>query len=330
MTKCDWGLQLMQGVLICVMAPGAAGLLRWLKAGLQGRYRRLTAIWQPYRDLWKLFVKAAVRPETTSWVFAIAPPTLFIAYGWLAFLVPVFCEKALLSVDLFVVVYVLGLAHFVLALAGLDAGSPFGALGGYRTMFFHFITEVGFILVAAALTFQSNKPGLWASSDLGVLFSRHSASSWTMYLGNFSLVLLMGSLAILALFENGRLPMNNAHTHLELTMGSEAVFLEYGGRDLAILHWAEMIKMTFFIALLIQLFLPFPLTAVLVDEGTLRHALTIIDLGLKFFVVIAALVMWELHRPKLRLRSVIRPGLIAYALGLIAIVLLALTGGGAP
>lgn len=46
----------------------------------------------------------------------------------------------------------------------------------------------------------------------------------------------------LLLAENGRIPVDNPDTHLELTMIHECMLLEYSGRLLAVIHLASMLK----------------------------------------------------------------------------------------
>ena len=48
---------------------------------------------------------------------------------------------------------------------------------------------------------------------------------------SFGLALI--GLVIVAIAENGRIPVDNPATHLELTMVHEAMVLEYSGRHLA-------------------------------------------------------------------------------------------------
>ena len=43
------------------------------------------------------------------------------------------------------------------------------------------------------------------------------------------------ALIMVALAENGRIPVDNPATHLELTMVHEAMVLEYSGRHLALI-----------------------------------------------------------------------------------------------
>ena len=53
----------------------------------------------------------------------------------------------------------------------------------------------------------------------------------------------------LLLAENGRIPVDNPDTHLELTMIHECMLLEYSGRLLAVIHWASMLKTLVFFGL---------------------------------------------------------------------------------
>ena len=64
------------------------------------------------------------------------------------------------------------------------------------------------------------------------------------------------ALALVAIAETGRVPVDNPTTHLELTMIHEAMVLEYSGPSLALIEWASAIKLTLIMALLIALFVP--------------------------------------------------------------------------
>lgn len=311
---------LIQGMLVILLAPGIAGLLRYFKAGLQQRRRRTRTILQPYRDLLKLMQKPAVRSETTSWFFGITPAVLFTVYGLLVFLVPVFHRTTLVQGDLIVMIYLLGLARFVHSLAGLDAGAPFGGLGSSREMFLHFLSEIGLVLIIAALMLR------WETVSLSGLFEQH----WTLGANGILLYpelgLLALSLALLILLESGRIPIDNPATHLELTMAHKAIELEYAGRDLALIEWAEMIKLAFLLTLLGNLFIPFPaLLGTISGHDLLASGLALAAYVLKIVGLVLGLALWEMSRPKLRLRAVVGPGLVAMALSLTTIIYIVAT-----
>src|ERR1019366_803856 len=64
-----------QLLFLLTVAPLVSGLIKTLKARLQ--IRRGPGILQPYRDLYKLFRKGMVLPDTASWIFAATPYVVF-------------------------------------------------------------------------------------------------------------------------------------------------------------------------------------------------------------------------------------------------------------
>lgn len=296
------GLGLWQGVIVIGLAPGMVGLLRFFKAGMQGRRRTWQNIRQPYADLWKLLHKPAVRSRTTSLIFAVAPVMVFSIYGALACMLPLFPFRSVqIDPDLVLILYLLGLARFIISLAGLDSGASLGGLGSSREMFFHFLTEIGMGTIIAALMLKWNTFYL-----TGILENFQKNSS---HFFRPDSLLLAISLFLLILFEAERLPVDNPATHLELTMAHRAILLEYAGRDLALLEWAEMTKLFFLLGLWCSLFLPFTLSG----SGLAFIGNTGLFL-LEMIILTLAVAVWEMSRPKLRLRSV--SGLSMWAIGL--------------
>ena len=64
------------------------------------------------------------------------------------------------------------------------------------------------------------------------------------------------ALVIVALAENGRVPVHNPATHLELTMVHEAMILEYSGRHLAVIELAAALKLLLYVSLIGCVFIP--------------------------------------------------------------------------
>jgi formate hydrogenlyase subunit 4 len=56
--------------------------------------------------------------------------------------------------------------------------------------------------------------------------------------------------------ENGRVPVDNPATHLELTMVHEAMVLEYSGRHLAMIELAAALRLTLYLAMIACVFYP--------------------------------------------------------------------------
>ena len=71
-----------------------------------------------------------------------------------------------------------------------------------------------------------------------------------------SLGLVLVALLIVAIAENGRIPVDNPATHLELTMVHEAMVLEYSGRHLAMIEVAAALKLVLYVSLIGCVFVP--------------------------------------------------------------------------
>ncbi len=61
---------------------------------------------------------------------------------------------------------------------------------------------------------------------------------------------------MVAIAENGRIPVDNPATHLELTMVHEAMVLEYSGRHLALIDLAAELKLLLYVSLIACIFVP--------------------------------------------------------------------------
>jgi formate hydrogenlyase subunit 4 len=76
-----------------------------------------------------------------------------------------------------------------------------------------------------------------------------------------SLGLALFGLVLVAIAENGRIPIDNPATHLELTMVHEAMVLEYSGRHLALIELAASLKLILYVSLLACVFMPWGIAA---------------------------------------------------------------------
>src|SRR5690349_3336307 len=94
---------LLQVGLFALVSPAVVGTLWWLKARLL--LRKGPPPWQLYLNLIKLFrIQSGQAPETTSWVYATAPITVFICYLLLAWATPPF-NLNFIPLELVTVVY---------------------------------------------------------------------------------------------------------------------------------------------------------------------------------------------------------------------------------
>lgn len=245
MTAVLW--QFVQIVLVVALAPLVTGYVRWVKARLNGRCG--APPWQPYRDLYRLLQKEAVVAHSSSWIFRTAPYVAF-ASAWLAAcLIPTFTTNIFLApaADLIALVALLAVGRFWIALAGMDVGTAFGGLGASREMLIASLAEPAMLMVSFSLSLVS---GTTQPAQI-VAFVLNGNVGIEVSLG-----LALAAMVMVAIAENGRIPIDNPATHLELTMVHEAMVLEYSGRHLAMVEAAAMVKLTLFMALIACLFAP--------------------------------------------------------------------------
>ncbi len=242
----DLVFQLLQMTLVILAAPLLTGLVRVVKARLVRR--RGPPLLQPYRDLARLVRKEAVVADSASWLFRVTPYVVFASTWVAAALIPTFATGLLFSwsADLIAIVALLGLARFFLALAGLDVGTSFGGLGASREAMFASLAEPAMIVIVFSLALVAGSTQL-----------SNVAAAMTAGVGlRVTLGMALIALFIVAVAENGRIPVDNPATHLELTMVHEAMILEYSGRHLAVIELASMLKLTLYVSLIICVFLP--------------------------------------------------------------------------
>ena len=240
-------VQLMQMMLVLCAAPLLTGFVRKVKARLLRR--RGPSLVQPYRDILRLMRKEVVVAENASWIFRVAPYLIFATTWVAAALVPTFATGLLFSwsADLIAIIALLASARFFLALAGMDIGTAFGGIGSSREVMIASLAEPAMLLIVftmalvARSTQLSAVAALLSSSEIGL---------------RVSLGLALVGLIIVAIAENGRVPVDNPATHLELTMVHEAMVLEYSGRHLAMIELAAAVKLLLYISLIGCIFLP--------------------------------------------------------------------------
>ena len=243
----EFAFQLLQMILVIAAAPLLTGLVRKARARLTRR--RGPPLLQPYRDLVRLARKEAVVAESASWLFRFVPYLVFAATWVAAALIPTFATGLLFSwsADLIAIVALLGAARFFLALAGLDVGTSFGGLGSSREALFGALAEPGMIMIVFTLALVAGSTQL----------STVAAFMVSPYVGvRVSLGMALVALVIVAIAENGRIPVDNPDTHLELTMVHEAMILEYSGRHLAVIELASMLKLLLYVSLIACVFAP--------------------------------------------------------------------------
>jgi formate hydrogenlyase subunit 4 len=243
-------VQGVQMLLVLLLAPALVGLVRKIKARLLRRHG--APVLQPYRDLLRLLRKEVVLAENASWLFR-ATPYLVFAAGWVAAaLVPTFATGLMFSwsADLIAIIALLASGRFFLALAGMDVGTSFGGIGSSREVMIASLAEPAMIMIVFTLALIAG------STQLSTMAAFMDSPAVGL---RVSLALALIALVIVALAENGRIPVDNPATHLELTMVHEAMVLEYSGRHLALIELAAALKLLLYVSLIACLFVPWGL-----------------------------------------------------------------------
>ena len=282
-----------QLLVVVALSPLLIGMMRQVRARMEGRVG--PGIGQPWRDLRKLMRKQPITPDGTSVVFRTAP-----LVSTAALLDPVS--------DLFAVVALLTLGTVTLALAGIDTGTAFGGLGASRETTIVALVEPTLLVAIFALSVPVG------STNLGAIVGATLADP-AQVLSPVSL-LAAAALVVVIIAETGRLPVDNPSTHLELTMVHEAMILEYAGPDLALVELAASMRLSLFLGLLANLFLPWGIAT---GGDPLLIGLAVPALVVKVAALGALLAAAEVFLAKLRLFRV--PELLAgsFVMGLLAV-----------
>jgi formate hydrogenlyase subunit 4 len=302
-------IEILQLLVVALGAPLLVGVIRKLKARLQGR--RGSSVLQPYWNLRKLLAKESVISENTSWIFRFTPYLLASVMLLSALLVPLLTAHTPLGFmgNIIVLMYLFLLATFFLALAGLDAGSTFGGMGSSREMIIAALAEPTVMIAIFAIALRVG------STSLDEIVRRGAAES--LLLLNPGHLLAFIAFFIVALAETGRLPVDNPSTHLELTMIHEAMVLEYSGRHLALIEWASGMKLFLFLALLANLFFPW---GVAMNFGMPAVLLAGVALTVKVGLLAFGIAVLETSVAKLRLFRVPELLSASFMLALLAVV----------
>lgn len=297
--------------LVVAIAPLLLGAIRWLKARMLGRAAPHPL--QPLRDMLKLLRKRPVMAENASWITRVAPyAAAATALAALA-LMPGFARGMALAPlsDLLLMAGLLALGRVALALAALDAGTAFGGLGAAREMSFAALAEPVLLIAALILAILAGTTGVEA---IAAGFQDGAPGL------RVSLVLALIALCAVALADTARIPVDNPATHLELTMVHEAMILEASGRHLALWEAAAAFRLTFWLALIAAVFIPFG--AAPAGFAPLGWALGLLAWVGKLAVLALVLAAFESAIAKMRVFRVPEFLGIALLLGLLGAILL--------
>jgi formate hydrogenlyase subunit 4 len=295
-------------LFILVISPLFISLIKKVKAWTQGRQG--PSVFQTYYTVAKLLKKEVIYSSASSRIMRVTPLVNMAAILVAALFVPlVFVPEPVGGIgNIILFLYLLALAKFFMALAGLDAGSSFGGMGSSREMSISAIIEPTTIIVFAALAF------VFKTLNIFDMFAR-SAATGTI---TTPILILVGiSLFIILIVETSRIPVDNPETHLELTMIHEGMILEQSGRNLALMELSAAVKLTLLMALLINLILPLGLATTLSLAGLLVAAVLFVVKG----SVLAGIIgLFESSMAKMRFFRL--PSLFAMAFFFSALIII--------
>ena len=281
-----------QILFVLAFAPLYSGVLSRFKEIVQSK--RGPSIFQPYRDLWKLFHKDQVLSAETTWIFQITPYLVFITPIFVTILIPVLTDYPLAFAfmgDMLAGGFFLGLAGFFAALAAVDTGNPYGPMGASRTRMVGFLAEPVFMIVFFTVSFvaQSTIPYIvqqkWIASPAAFFSPAHA--------------LLLIAFLMLILAEGGRIPVDNPTGHFELAMIDESKGLEFSGRGAALMKWGGQMKFLVLACIFLNVLLaPWGLAD---GKGIAQVILAIPLILIKILLFAIVLVTIETSLAKLRL-----------------------------
>ncbi len=233
-------------VLILIAAFFFTGIIIRTKSIASGR--KGPGIFQPIKDVIRLFKKGAVYSETTSIIFQIAPTIYFASVVMAMLVVPFGNSKGIISFngDFIFFAYVLALGKFFSIISAMDTGSSFEGMGASREALYSMFAEPAFFVLMGSLAL------LTGHTSFQEIFQDLHLGSYISYalttLATFVLVMI-------AMIENSRMPIDDPNTHLELTMIHEVMILDNSGFDLGLILTTGYLKFAIYGALIVNLFI---------------------------------------------------------------------------
>jgi len=271
-------LLLLKLVLLLALAPLLEGVVRKLRA-IAGS-RQGPPLWQGYLDLAKLFGKEDLR-VTGSWLYRAAPPLSLASIGLAGLMVPLLVPRSPLegAADAIVFIYLLGVLGIAVTVVALASESPFAYLGASREVMMLLSVEP---VVAVALIVLALKAGTFS---LGAMANWHIENGLSVSTGVATL-----AFAIALQAQVGKRPFDITEAESEIIGGPLA---EVSGPSLALFHWALYTRQLVFVAVLTEVFLPWPRAGIWPLDALISVA--------KILLVVALIGLTDALMPRVRI-----------------------------
>jgi len=233
-------------ILIIFASLFFTGIIIRTKSFFSGR--KGPGIFQPLKDIWRLFRKGAVYSQTSSFIFQVAPSIYFASVLMAIFLIPFGNQPGIISFngDFIFFAYALALGKFFIIISALDTGSSFEGMGASREALYSLLVEPAFFILMGSFALLTGNTSFYE------IFSLLHFGSYTSYaVGALAALVLV----IITLIENSRMPVDDPKTHLELTMVHEVMILDNSGFDLGLILYATNLKFAMYGTLIANFFL---------------------------------------------------------------------------
>ena len=232
-------------LLITLAATFFTGIIIRTKSIASGR--KGPGIFQPIKDVIRLFRKGAVYSEMTSFIFQMMPVVYFASVFVALLLVPFGQSKGILSFsgDFVFFAYLLGIGKFFSIIGAMDTGSSFEGMGASRESLYSMLAEPALFILMGSLSLLTGY-----TSFQEIFAALHLGSSISYALA----VLAAFVFLLIAMIENSRMPIDDPKTHLELTMVHEVMILDNSGFDLGLILSAGYLKFAIYGTIIFNLF----------------------------------------------------------------------------
>jgi len=285
----------LQVLTVVFVSPLLTGVIARVEAMIAGK--RGPSAFQTYRDILKFLRKGRIVPDASSWFFRAAPYVACGAYATVATLIPVLTTYPLPGAtygDILGGAFVLGLAGFVTACAGLDSGSQYTGIGGSRATMVAVLVEPTLIFVFFSVAFITGTDLPYAMNAA----LRHSAVDVLRP----AHVLAVAAFFMMLLVDTGRIPIESSSATIEFGMIDDARLFEHSGPEMGLFKWGSSMKQFLLYTILVNILL---LPRGLSDDGSLSTVLlAIVFLFLKTLVLAAFVVIIDTTYAKLRLYKI--------------------------
>lgn len=232
-------------IMILFVSLIFSGIIIRTKSIVSGR--KGPGIFQPMKDIFRLWKKGAVYSKTSSIIFQIAPNIYFASVLSAILVIPFGSHKGIIFFDgdFLFFAYVLALGKFFMIISSLDTGSSFSGMGASREALYSMLAEPAFFILIGCFALMT---GHTSFSDF--FASLHFGSYISYAIGALAAYLLV----MFAMIENSRMPMDDPKTHLELTMIHEVMILDNSGFDLGLIFYTGNLKFAMYGALIANFF----------------------------------------------------------------------------